>query len=145
MPTVAAVCSSCAPVLHCIKESKSVADRLEGVAPAFIKELPRRAELVRLRGDVSPSTSLSAVLDAMNKHATPALRRTLNGTDSPAVPESRRAPSAHLPAGPKAIETFLGARPGRGRLLAAGAGASGRDDISERIEEILANEVQPSL
>lgn len=30
------------------------------------------------------------------------------------------------------------------RLLAAGAGASGRDDISERIEEILANEVQPS-
>jgi len=30
------------------------------------------------------------------------------------------------------------------RLLAAGAGASGRDDISERIEAILANEVQPS-
>lgn len=45
----------------------------------------------------------------------------------------------------EAIETFLGAQQGRRRLLAAGAGASGRDDISERIEEILAAEVQPSL
>ena len=43
----------------------------------------------------------------------------------------------------EAIETFLGTEPGRRRLLAAGAGASGRDDISERIEEILAAEVQP--
>lgn len=45
----------------------------------------------------------------------------------------------------EAIETFLGTQPGRRRLLAAGAGASGRDDISERIEEILAAEVRPSL
>jgi predicted transcriptional regulator len=44
----------------------------------------------------------------------------------------------------EAIENLLGARPGKRRLFAAGAGASGRDDISERIEEILANEVPPS-
>ena len=41
----------------------------------------------------------------------------------------------------EAIEGHLG---GRGRSLrAAGAGRSGRDDISERIEEILASEVAP--
>ena len=44
----------------------------------------------------------------------------------------------------EAIENLLGAHHGKRRLLAAGAGASGRDDISERIEEILADEVQPS-
>lgn len=44
----------------------------------------------------------------------------------------------------EAIENLLGAQGGRRRLLAAGAGASGRQDISERIEEILANEVKPS-
>jgi len=43
----------------------------------------------------------------------------------------------------EAIEAHLGARGSR-RLLAAGAGASGRDDISERIDEILAAEVVPS-
>ncbi len=37
----------------------------------------------------------------------------------------------------EAIETHLGATGPRRRLLAAGAGASGRDDISERIEELL--------
>jgi len=36
----------------------------------------------------------------------------------------------------EAIEGHLGARDGR-RLMAAGAGRSGRSDISERIEEIL--------
>lgn len=41
----------------------------------------------------------------------------------------------------EAIETHLGGR--RRRLQAAGAGHSGRDDISERIEEILAAEVTP--
>jgi predicted DNA-binding protein len=41
----------------------------------------------------------------------------------------------------EAIETLLGHPPDRRRLLAAGAGASGRDDVSERIEEILRNEV----
>jgi hypothetical protein len=35
----------------------------------------------------------------------------------------------------EAIETLLGA--GRRRLLASGAGRSGQDDVSERIEEIL--------
>ena len=38
----------------------------------------------------------------------------------------------------EAIETYLCPRR---RLSAAGAGRSGRDDISERIEEILASEV----
>ncbi|MXZ67686.1 MAG: ribbon-helix-helix protein, CopG family [Acidimicrobiia bacterium] len=38
----------------------------------------------------------------------------------------------------EAIESHLGARDRR--LLAAGAGRSGRTDISERIEEILAQE-----
>lgn len=36
----------------------------------------------------------------------------------------------------EAIEAHLGGR-GRRRLLAAGAGRSGRSDVSERIEEIL--------
>jgi predicted transcriptional regulator len=38
----------------------------------------------------------------------------------------------------QAIEAHLG---GRRRLLAAGAGRSGRDDVAERIEEILRAEV----
>ena len=41
----------------------------------------------------------------------------------------------------EAIETHLGGR--QRRLQAAGAGHSGRNDISERIEEILAAEVAP--
>jgi predicted DNA-binding protein len=41
----------------------------------------------------------------------------------------------------EAIEAHLGGS-GR-RLMAAAAGRSGRDDISERIEQILAAEVQP--
>jgi predicted transcriptional regulator len=41
----------------------------------------------------------------------------------------------------EAIEQHLQATPGRRRLMAAGAGRSGREDISERIEEILAAEV----
>lgn len=43
----------------------------------------------------------------------------------------------------EAIEVFLALKGKRG-LLAAGAGASGRSDNSERIEEILANEGRPS-
>lgn len=41
----------------------------------------------------------------------------------------------------EAIGAYLGSKDGRGGrlLLAAGAGRSGRNDISERIEEILAN------
>jgi predicted transcriptional regulator len=44
----------------------------------------------------------------------------------------------------EAIETLLDAPQGKRRLLAAGAGASGRSDISERIDEILAREVGSS-
>ena len=40
----------------------------------------------------------------------------------------------------EAIEVHLGGS-GRRKLLAAGAGASGHADISERIEELLAQEV----
>lgn len=43
-----------------------------------------------------------------------------------------------------AIETFLDASTATRRLHAASAGASGRSDISEQIEEILASEVRPS-
>ncbi len=41
----------------------------------------------------------------------------------------------------EAIEAYLGESGGRRRLGAAGAGRSGRTDVSERIEEILAAEV----
>lgn len=41
----------------------------------------------------------------------------------------------------EAIEAHLGGPRPRRKLLAAATGASGHDDISERIEEILANEV----
>lgn len=44
----------------------------------------------------------------------------------------------------EAIERLLAAPTGGRRLLAAGAGASGRSDVSERIEEILASEAEPS-
>ena len=44
----------------------------------------------------------------------------------------------------EAIEAHLGGPRKRRKLLASGAGGSGHDDISERIEEILANEVQSS-
>ncbi len=43
-----------------------------------------------------------------------------------------------------AIEQHLRRGDGRRRLRAAGAGRSGEDDVSERIEEILANEVSAS-
>jgi predicted transcriptional regulator len=41
----------------------------------------------------------------------------------------------------EAIQHHLGAPAGRRQLMAAGAGRSGRTDVSERIEEILAGEV----
>lgn len=43
-----------------------------------------------------------------------------------------------------ALECYLGAPKGRRKLGAAGAGRSGRNDISEKIEEILATEVPRS-
>lgn len=45
----------------------------------------------------------------------------------------------------EAIEVYLGMSDGRRRLNAAGAGRSGRTDISARIEEILAEEVPRSV
>ncbi len=44
----------------------------------------------------------------------------------------------------EALEAYLGEGSTRRRLGAAGAGRSGRDDISERIEEILSAEVASS-
>jgi len=44
----------------------------------------------------------------------------------------------------EAIEHHLASPNGRRRLLAAGAGRSGRSDVSERIEEILTSEVGQS-
>jgi predicted transcriptional regulator len=44
----------------------------------------------------------------------------------------------------EAIRSYLDALTGQRRLIAAGAGDSGRTDISERIEEILAAEVAPA-
>jgi predicted transcriptional regulator len=41
----------------------------------------------------------------------------------------------------EALEAYLVGSPGRRRLDAAGAGRSGRGDVSERIEEILVAEV----
>ena len=41
----------------------------------------------------------------------------------------------------EAIEAHLPTQRGRRRLLAAGAGRSGRSDLSERIEEILGAEL----
>ncbi len=45
----------------------------------------------------------------------------------------------------EAIEAHLGARSGHRRFRAAGAGASGRTDISEQIDEILTTEFVSSL
>lgn len=42
----------------------------------------------------------------------------------------------------EALESYLLGSPGRRRLGAAGAGRSGRTDVSERIEEILGAEVK---
>ena len=42
----------------------------------------------------------------------------------------------------EALEAYLVGTRGRRRLGAAGAGRSGRSDVSERIEEILAAEVR---
>jgi hypothetical protein len=61
-----------------LSDGDALVARLHGVAPAFIKELARRAALLRLqRGDVS--TALTDALDAMLEHATPVLRRSLSG------------------------------------------------------------------
>ncbi|MEM8620413.1 MAG: ATP-binding protein [Actinomycetota bacterium] len=69
-------------------------ERLDGVAPAFIKELARRAELARL-GGVDAAVALGTALDEMFEHATPVLRRTLGGGgDSPVDTTSEYQPRA---------------------------------------------------
>jgi hypothetical protein len=60
-------------------DADDIVSRLDGVAPAFIKELARRAELVGLQGANTSSSALTTALDAMLEHATPVLRRTLAG------------------------------------------------------------------
>ena len=60
-------------------DAAGLVERLDGVAPAFIKELARRAQLVGLQGNDSSSSDLVVALDAMLEHATPVLRRTLAG------------------------------------------------------------------
>lgn len=56
----------------------ALVDRLEGVSPAFIKELSRRAELRRLRS-TDASGGLSEALDEMLAESAPVLLRTLGG------------------------------------------------------------------
>ncbi len=63
-------------------------ERLEGVAPAFIKELARRAELVRLQGLATSSSNLVTALDEMLEHATPVLRRSLAGPRLETAPDA---------------------------------------------------------
>lgn len=65
------------------EDGDEILRRLDGVAPAFIKELARRAELVRLQGTVPGVSVLTRALDAMLEHATPVLRRTLAGPPEP--------------------------------------------------------------
>ncbi len=62
-------------------DERAVIDRLDGVAPAFIKELARRAELLRLRLGRDAPHPLTTALDEMLTHSTPVLRRALAGTD----------------------------------------------------------------
>lgn len=57
----------------------AIVDRLDGTAPAFVKELARRAELVKLRGDDIGASALAVALEEMLARATPTLRRTLAG------------------------------------------------------------------
>jgi hypothetical protein len=64
-------------------DAADLIERLDGVAPAFIKELARRAQLVGLQGNDSSSSDLVVALDAMLEHATPVLRRTLAGPADP--------------------------------------------------------------
>lgn len=70
-----------------LAEDDELIERLGGVAPAFIKELARRAELIRLqRPDPSASemsVALPLALDAMFQQSTPILRRTLAAASDP--------------------------------------------------------------
>lgn len=60
-------------------DGEAIVDRLDGVAPAFIKELARRAELIRLQRTAPSGRELDVALDAMLTHATPVLLRALAG------------------------------------------------------------------
>ena len=69
-------------------DADGLIERLEGVAPAFIKELARRAELVRLQGLATSSSNLVTALDEMLEHATPVLRRSLAGPRLETAPDA---------------------------------------------------------
>lgn len=60
-------------------DGTAIVERLDGVAPAFIKELARRAELVRLQRPTLAGRELRTALDEMLAHATPVLLRSLAG------------------------------------------------------------------
>ncbi|MEO1059109.1 MAG: ATP-binding protein, partial [Actinomycetota bacterium] len=77
-----------------VAADSDVVDRLNGVAPAFIKELARRAELARIAG-VAANEALATAFDAMLEHATPVLRRTLAAGGDPEVEHD--APGEHPP------------------------------------------------
>ncbi len=64
-------------------ETDRVIERLEGVAPAFVKELARRSHLAQIAGAATTENSLGVALDAMLEQATPVLRRTLAGPPDP--------------------------------------------------------------
>ena len=66
-------------------DDEALVRRLDGVAPAFIKELARRAELLRLNGTSPAPDAVGAALDAMLEHATPVLRRSLAAPSDPAA------------------------------------------------------------
>lgn len=64
-----------------LDDGDEVVARLAGVAPAFIKELARRAALVQLRAGSAVDDAVRTALDEMLEHATPVLRSTLAGPD----------------------------------------------------------------
>ncbi|MEM9515776.1 MAG: ATP-binding protein [Actinomycetota bacterium] len=67
-----------------LSTGSDVVDRLDGVSPAFIKELARRAELARIAG-ATAAEALPTALDEMLEHATPVLRRTLAAGGEPPI------------------------------------------------------------
>jgi hypothetical protein len=74
------------------REGDRLVERTEGAAPAFIKELARRATLVRMRveragSELSVMEAAHQAMDAMLTHATPTLLRTLAAPGAPAIDE----------------------------------------------------------
>jgi hypothetical protein len=61
-------------------EGDALVERTEGVAPAFIKELARRATLTGLSDGRTPAECLGVALDEMLHQSAPVLRRTLGAS-----------------------------------------------------------------